>query len=91
MALFRWYVVYILCGLLTVSLLKAEPRRVLASETLVNVTVSSGIGIGTIMLKVHPEWAPLGAERFLTLVREKFYDDTRFFRVIKVLQRIIST
>jgi peptidyl-prolyl cis-trans isomerase A (cyclophilin A) len=32
---------------------------------------------------VHPEWAPLGAARFLELVHDKFYDNSRFFRVIK--------
>lgn len=58
--------------------------NVIAEVTLVNVTVSSTKGAGVIMLKVHPDWAPLGAERFLSLVRDNFYDDARFFRVIKV-------
>ena len=33
-------------------------------------------------LKVRPDWAPLGAARFRELVEAKFYDDTRFFRVL---------
>ena len=34
------------------------------------------------VLRAHPSWAPLGAARFKELVEAKFYDDTRFFRVL---------
>jgi peptidyl-prolyl cis-trans isomerase A (cyclophilin A) len=37
---------------------------------------------GTIVIEVHRDWAPLGADRFYNLVKNGFYDDTRFFRVI---------
>jgi len=39
---------------------------------------------GTFTLEVHPEWAPLGAKRFLELVddTEGFWKGLRFFRVI---------
>lgn len=37
---------------------------------------------GPFILEVHREWAPLGADRFYTLVRHKFFDNARFFRVI---------
>jgi homoserine O-acetyltransferase len=36
---------------------------------------------GTFVLEVRPDWAPRGAERFLELVRTRFFDDSRFFRV----------
>tara|TARA_B110000208_G_scaffold16671_1_gene19865 strand:+ start:87 stop:1100 length:1014 start_codon:yes stop_codon:yes gene_type:complete len=37
---------------------------------------------GAIAIVVRPDWAPLGAERFLELVRLGFYNGTAMFRVI---------
>jgi peptidyl-prolyl cis-trans isomerase A (cyclophilin A) len=37
---------------------------------------------GTIVIDVHRDWAPLGADRFYNLVKNGFYDDVRFFRVL---------
>jgi peptidyl-prolyl cis-trans isomerase A (cyclophilin A) len=37
---------------------------------------------GTFVIDVHREWAPLGADRFYNLVKNGYYDDVRFFRVI---------
>ncbi|MCU1236563.1 MAG: peptidyl-prolyl cis-trans isomerase, cyclophilin type [Candidatus Solibacter sp.] len=36
---------------------------------------------GAILLEIHRDWAPIGADRFYNLVRAGFYDDSRFFRV----------
>jgi len=36
---------------------------------------------GAIVLDVHREWAPVGADRFYNLVRAGFYDNSRFYRV----------
>jgi peptidyl-prolyl cis-trans isomerase A (cyclophilin A) len=38
---------------------------------------------GAIVIEVHRNWAPYGADRFFNLVRNGYYDDTRFFRVIE--------
>ena len=37
---------------------------------------------GMFVIDVHRDWAPAGANRFYNLVRNGFYDDVRFFRVI---------
>lgn len=38
---------------------------------------------GRIVVEVHRDWAPLGADRFYNLVAAGYYDDSRFFRVIR--------
>ena len=38
---------------------------------------------GTIVLRIDRSLAPIGADRFYHLVETGFYDDSRFFRVIK--------
>jgi peptidyl-prolyl cis-trans isomerase A (cyclophilin A) len=37
---------------------------------------------GDFVIEVHRDWAPLGADRFHTLVTSGFYDGVRFFRVL---------
>lgn len=38
---------------------------------------------GIFVVEVHREWAPLAADRFYNLVKNGFYDDARFFRVLE--------
>ncbi len=38
---------------------------------------------GTFVIQVTRDWAPIGADRFYNLVKNGFYDDIRFFRVIE--------
>jgi peptidyl-prolyl cis-trans isomerase A (cyclophilin A) len=38
---------------------------------------------GDFTVEVHRSWAPKGADRFYNLVRNGFYTDVRFFRVIR--------
>jgi peptidyl-prolyl cis-trans isomerase A (cyclophilin A) len=37
---------------------------------------------GAFVVEVHRDWAPHGADRFYNLVKNGFYDNVRFFRVI---------
>lgn len=37
---------------------------------------------GDVILEVHRDWAPLGAQRFHELVTKGIYDDNRLFRVV---------
>lgn len=37
---------------------------------------------GPFVIEVHRDWAPNGADRFYNLVKNGFYDNARFFRVI---------
>src|ERR1035437_3868926 len=37
---------------------------------------------GAFVIEVHRDWAPNEADRFYNLVKNGFYDDCRFFRVV---------
>lgn len=37
---------------------------------------------GVFVIEVRRDWAPNGADRFYNLVKNGFFDDTRFFRVV---------
>jgi len=38
---------------------------------------------GPFVIEVHRDWAPNGADRFYNLLKNGFYDNARFFRVIE--------
>jgi len=37
---------------------------------------------GPVVVEVHRDWAPIGADRFYELVKSGFFDGCRFFRVV---------
>jgi peptidyl-prolyl cis-trans isomerase A (cyclophilin A) len=71
MSLLRW-----LAGVLCVASLAFQPSR---AETRVRLETSKG----AIVIAVHRDWAPHGADRFLELVTAGYFNDSRFFRVVK--------
>ena len=55
----------------------------MATKVVIDVVLDpSTEAVSEIEVEVHPEWAPLGAARFLQLVDEKYYDECRIYRVI---------
>ena len=44
----------------------------------VNVDTTKGL----IVIEIHRDWSPNAADRFYNLVKNGFYDDARFFRVV---------
>jgi peptidyl-prolyl cis-trans isomerase A (cyclophilin A) len=83
------------CATFLVSCIAAQSTRQVSSALLlnpaapeVNLTAPERFQVrletskGVIVIEVHRDWSPHGADRFYNLVRAGHYDDTRFFRVI---------
>lgn len=45
---------------------------------------------GDVVLEVHRDWAPIGADRFYNLVKIGFYDGAKFYRVIRSPQPFMA-
>jgi len=61
--------------------LAAASRQSAPAPDNFNVRLDTSKGI--IVIAVHRAWAPHGADRFDELVTARYFDDTRFFRVVK--------
>jgi peptidyl-prolyl cis-trans isomerase A (cyclophilin A) len=82
----RWILLATILLLGTVVLGAAEEDSSSTTPTKVEFQVSLSPGkSGSFVIEVHPEWAPLGAKRFLELVElgDSFWKGVRFFRVIE--------
>jgi cyclophilin family peptidyl-prolyl cis-trans isomerase len=60
-------------------LLQGGPARPAPNEFTVRLETSKG----PIVIEVHRDWAPRGADRFHELVTSGYYDDARVFRIRK--------
>jgi len=64
------------------------PAKVATAAVVVDSTAPASYRVqfetsaGTFVVLVTRAWAPLGADRLYTLVRQGFFDGTRFFRVV---------
>jgi peptidyl-prolyl cis-trans isomerase A (cyclophilin A) len=63
----------------TRALLKPAAAQLRAPDTF---RVTFHTSKGEVVVDVHRDWAPKGADRFYNLVKLGFFDDTRFFRVL---------
>ena len=67
-----------------------ELQALQAQKTLENLDVPAegtfvvefDLDAGTFEIEVHREWAPIGADRFYRMVKDKYFDGAGFFRVV---------
>mmetsp|Transcript_12122 Transcript_12122/g.34693 ORF Transcript_12122/g.34693 Transcript_12122/m.34693 type:complete len:324 (-) Transcript_12122:765-1736(-) len=50
--------------------------------TVANLQGKGADHVGEFTIQTHPDWAPIGVERFEALVSDNFYDGARIFRVL---------
>lgn len=79
-----------LCGAVAVSSAQSTPdrQRLLSPKDPVFTTPAPAVSRirlettrGVLVIEVVRAWAPLGADRFVNLVKYGFYDDARVFRI----------
>src|SRR5215468_149858 len=64
------------------KLQKLKNPAALAEKAPATYKVNLDTSKGLVVIDVHRDWAPNGADRFYNLVKNGFYDNVRFFRVI---------
>jgi peptidyl-prolyl cis-trans isomerase A (cyclophilin A) len=58
-----------------------DPKK-LAEKAPATFKATFETSAGSFVVEVHRDWAPNGADRFYNLVKNGYYNDCRFFRVI---------
>lgn len=73
----------IVCTLLAILFLLAPPPTTAQPpQTVKAFQVRFETTQGAFVVEAHPDWAPQGVARFRELVAAKYFDDSRFFRVV---------
>jgi len=62
---------------------KSEKKSAAMPQAPAQYKVKLATTKGDVIILVHRDWSPLGADHFYELVKMGFYDDNWFFRVIK--------
>jgi peptidyl-prolyl cis-trans isomerase A (cyclophilin A) len=62
---------------------KAPAAKTLPESAPENFNVHMDTSKGMVVMECHKSWSPRGADHFYDLVKLHFYDDSRFFRVIR--------
>ena len=78
----RWLLVFAALVASAVLASSGDPTSSASDDADVKY-VHCGSTAGSFVIEVHPSWAPLGAQRYLTLVENGFYDGVALFRSVK--------
>lgn len=78
----RWYPLLIVIALATGQVREASANQAADEQAPATFRARFETTQGVFVIAVQRSWAPLGADRFYTLVRRGFYDGNRVFRVL---------
>ncbi len=62
---------------------RAEPAELKIVKAPELFRVNLDTSKGPVIIEVHRDWAPFGADQFYSLVNSGFYSDVRFYRVVR--------